>query len=289
MTKPFKVLVTGAFGFTGRYVVAALRAAGYDPVPLRTNLTDKKALTNEVLSVNPSHVVHLAGVSYVASDDVNSIYNVNVVGSVNLLEALSALNSDTLKVILASSATVYGDVKVRSVSEKYVPRPVNHYGCSKLAMEHMAQNYRDKFDIIIARPFNYTGVGQNERFLIPKIIAAYANGNTSLELGNINVSREFNDVRDVSEMYVGLLQSRIPPVAVNLCSGNSISLLNIIEVMNSISNINMKINVNPQFVRVNEIKDLSGNPSLLLSSIYYKPKFSIDETVRWMYESNTIG
>ena len=200
MTKPFKVLVTGAFGFTGRYVVAALRAAGYDPVPLRTNLTDKKALTNEVLSVNPSHVVHLAGVSYVASDDVNSIYNVNVVGSVNLLEALSALNSDTLKVILASSASVYGDVKVRSVSEKYVPQPVNHYGCSKLAMEHMAQNYRDKFDIIIARPFNYTGVGQNERFLIPKIIAAYANGNTSLELGNINVSREFNDVRDVSEM-----------------------------------------------------------------------------------------
>ena len=102
-----------------------------------------------MLSVNPAKVIHLAGVSFVGTADVNSIYNVNVVGTVNLLESLAALNNPTLKVILSSTATVYGNSKTSTLSEKHLPMPVNHYACSKLSMEHMAQNYVNKFVIII--------------------------------------------------------------------------------------------------------------------------------------------
>ena len=84
-------------------------------------------------------------------------------------------------------------------------------------------------------------------------------------------------------MYVALLKSTIVPFTVNLCTGKSISLLQIIEIMNSISNMKMGVIVNPEFVRANEIKDVSGDPSLLLSVICYKRKFDIDETLRWMY------
>lgn len=170
MTRVSKVLLTGASGFTGKHVSAALRKYGCHVVPLRSNLTDKKSLVREVLSIRPSHVIHLAGVSFVANEDEQAIYDVNVIGSVNLLEALSCLNTHTIKLIMASSATVYGDAEVGRVSEQHAPNPVNHYGCSKLAMENMACNYRDRFDVTVVRPFNYTGVGQSERFLIPKII-----------------------------------------------------------------------------------------------------------------------
>jgi GDP-D-mannose dehydratase len=121
--------------------------------------------------------------------------------------------------------------------------------------------------------------------LIPKIVRAYKEGKKELELGNLEISREFNDVRDICVMYRKLLGSNLEHEAVNLCSGKTISLMEIIEIMDGISGYKMNISVNPKFVRSNEIKVLSGSTLKLKSHIPVSFNYTLLETLDWMYGS----
>ncbi len=278
-----KVLITGLDGFTGQHLSNHLIDTGFSVIGLSSDLTNRDAVLAEVVACAPDFVLHLAAISFSAESNADLIYRVNVQGTLNLLDALCALNKTPKKVILASSATVYGNLPDFVLSESLCPKPVNHYGCSKLAMEHMAQNYATKLPILITRPFNYTGIGHADHFLIPKIVKAYREGKTSLELGNLAVSREFNDVRDVCAIYHDLLVSDSSDGVVNLCSGKTISLMQLIEHMNDIAGYEMNVTVNPAFVRENEIKDLSGDTSRLCQMTKAEFKFTIQDTLRWMY------
>jgi nucleoside-diphosphate-sugar epimerase len=280
-----KVLITGLDGFTGKYLKSDLELNGLNVIGLQADLTERESVINEIQQLAPDYVVHLAGISFAAHEDATSIYSVNVSGTINLLDGISSLKQPPKKVILASSATVYGNVNDSVLSESICPRPVSHYGCSKLAMEHMAQNYTDKFSIIITRPFNYTGIGHIEHFLIPKIVKAYKDKRSFIELGNLDVSREFNDVRDVCKVYTSLLLTNTPSETVNLCSGKTISLMTIIELMNSIAGFTMEVKVNPSFVRPNEIKDLSGDTKRLEELVQPEFNYEISDTLNWMYKN----
>ena len=233
----------------------------------------------------PDYVVHLAGISFAAELDFEAIYKVNIAGTVNLLDALKQVKSGLKKVILASSATVYGDVLESRLAEQLYPKPVNHYGLSKFTMEHAARIYYDEFPIIITRPFNYTGIGHDNRFLIPKIIHTYKNNSPSITLGNLNISREFNDVRDVVSVYRLLLLSEFKSGIVNICSGKSIKLLKIINIMNEISGNTLKVYTSEKYSRSNEIKDLSGDCVKLNDLINYTFKYNIEDTLKHMYEN----
>ncbi len=109
-------------------------------------------------------------------------------------------------VVLCSSAHVYGENLKNPITENSITIPNNEYGKSKLCIEKIAASYRDNLPITIVRPFNYTGVGQSKKFLIPKIIDHFVRKQSSIELGNINISRDFSDVRDVSEKLVEIIQ-----------------------------------------------------------------------------------
>lgn len=279
-----KVLITGIEGFTGHYLEAYLIKLGCKVFGLKADLTNKKAVLEEVENIKPDYVVHLAGISFAAETDVEATYKVNVIGSINLLDALAALKTPLKKVILASSATVYGNLTENILNENLCPKPISHYGCSKLTMEHMSQNFMGKFPILIARPFNYTGIGHSERFLIPKIIKAYQTKKTSLELGNLDVSREFNDVRDVCGVYASLLNCPEHSTVVNICSGKATSLMDIIDNLDQMTGEKMDIKVNPDFVRQNEIKNLSGSTDKLDSIVKTTFKYHIRDTLQWMYK-----
>lgn len=281
-----KVLITGLEGFTGQHLKTLLSGKDIEVIGLKADITDREAVLSEVLDIAPSHVVHLAAISFAAEANTDLIYRVNVTGTLNLLDALSKCPTAIKKVIIASSATVYGNLPHTVLSEELCPKPVNHYGCSKLSMEHMVQNYNDKMPIVITRPFNYTGIGHAEHFLIPKIIKAYRNKKSFIELGNLDVSREFNDVRDVCNIYYDLLCSKDKSIIVNLCSGKTISLIEVIESMNQLAGYEMDVKVNPEFVRKNEIKDLSGSTIKLNGIIKPHFKYDIDSTLKWMYEGN---
>jgi nucleoside-diphosphate-sugar epimerase len=279
-----KVLITGSYGFTGKHIAQYLTSKGLIVFGLQSDLLDKVGLREEVQQIKPHFVVHLGAKSFVR-ESIADIYKVNVEGTTNLLDELKRIGTVN-KVILASSATVYGNQALSVLSEDLVPKPVNHYGCSKLAMECMSQNYSNDFSIIITRPFNYTGVGQNEKFLVPKIVNAYKNKQTQLQLGNINVSREFNDIRDICHAYYELLKIKSEFHIVNLCSGRGIKLLDIITCMDRLSGTKMNVEVNPLFVRNNEIEFLVGDTNNLNELGISLNRFSIAETLLYMYKSH---
>lgn len=281
-----KVLITGSEGFTGIHLSQFLIQQGFEVVGLKSDLVDRNKILEEIQAVNPDYVIHLAAISFAATSNSELLYQVNVQGTINLLDALCQLDKPIKKVILASSATVYGNVTNTVLNEELCPKPVNHYGCSKLSMEHMSQNYIDKLPLIITRPFNYTGVGHDECFLIPKIVKAYQDRFDEIELGNLDVSREFNDIRDVCRIYSQLLIVDKEYEVVNICSGKAISLMDVISSMNKIAGYEINVKVNQEFVRENEIKSLSGDNSKLSELVEVSFLYPIEDTLSWMYRSN---
>lgn len=291
-----RALITGIAGFTGRYLAKELEDAGYQVLGLSheeaqgspniftCDLEDKSHLADIVEQIRPDFVAHLAAVSFVAHDDVDEIYRINLLGTRNLLAALDKASIHPKKVLLASSANIYGNAPVIPITEELPPSPVNDYAVSKLAMEEIAKLWFDRLPIIITRPFNYTGVGQPRHFLIPKIVEHFRSGKKVIELGNINVERDFSDVRDVVKIYRLLLENAEPGKILNICSGVSISLKEIIRALERLARYNINVDVNPDFVRPNEIQRLVGSNEKLFKTIGRQNMIPIEETLGWMYK-----
>ena len=289
-----RVLITGSEGFTGRYVTEEFRRAGWEvwraglqPKPeqpryLQIDLLKPDTLAPIVTRIQPDVVIHLAAMAFVAEDDVNSFYQVNLIGTRNLLEVLSAAKSPPECTIVASSANVYGNSTLEVLSEDSPTNPANDYAVSKLAMEYLAKTYMDRLGIVITRPFNYTGVGQSSRFLIPKIVEHFKARAPIIELGNVNVARDFSDVRDVARYYYKLADAKPLGEIVNLCSGKSISLLRCLDVASELSGHELKVKVNPSFLRDNEVTRLAGDRQKLDQLVGVSAPQKFEETLRWM-------
>ena len=273
-----KILITGIDGFTGVHLEKHLRDQGFDVYGtvidnpekekhLQCNITKKDQVDRTILQVMPDYVIHMAAISFVGESDASLIYDVNVIGSENILRSLHEHQIHPKKIIMASSATVYGNQGQEVLDESMCPNPVNHYGISKLAMEHIARSYFDKLDIIITRPFNYSGVGQEAHFLIPKIVNHYRENQKVVKLGNLDVAREFNHVDYIVKLYSELMLSDVSSEVVNLASNKAIKLLDVIDKMNRIAGYEINVSVNPAFVRENEIKSLSGSTQKLHSLV----------------------
>ena len=258
-----KILLTGAAGFTGRHFAQFARAAGHEVVPLLADLTDQETLLQQVLEAAPDSVVHLAAITFVGHADVNEFYAVNVIGTMNLLDALATLPQRPSQVLLASSANVYGNCAASPIDESQPPAPVNHYAMSKLAMEHMARTYAERLPLVLTRPFNYTGPGQSVNFVIPKLVDHFARRATSVALGNLHVEREFNDVQMVSGAYLQLLRHGEPGETYNVCSGQTYTLQYIVDTLSRITGHQILVETNPALVRANEVHQLCGNPAKL--------------------------
>lgn len=276
-----RVLVTGAEGFTGRYMTEALRRAGHEPFNFAADLTDSAAVNETIAASEADAIVHLAGNAFVHSDDFLTFYTVNQLGTFHLLDA-AAKHLPGAFVLLASSANIYGITRGGILHENTPPDPVNHYATSKYAMELGARLWADRLHIVVARPFNYTGVGQEERFVIPKIVAHFRERKPVLELGNVDVSRDFGDVRSVVDAYVRLIEVRPDPTTVNICSGQPKTIREIIAFAARISGHELKILVNPAFKRPNEIALLAGDSSRLVSLVPEWEPIPIQQTISWM-------
>ncbi|WP_151635786.1 GDP-mannose 4,6-dehydratase [Noviherbaspirillum aerium] len=291
-----RVLLTGANGFTGKYVRAELEAAGYSvcgalvgaakgPHEMTLDITSLDDCRRVMNKVQPDYLVHLAAISFVAHADADAFYRVNVIGTINLLQALADLKLSPQRVLIASSANVYGNATEGMIAETQPPQPVNHYAASKLAMEHLVRTWSDRMPIVISRPFNYTGVGQQPNFLVPKIVSHFVQRAPVIELGNLDVERDFSDVRMVASAYHGLLENNCAGETVNVCSGKPYSLRSIIEMMQEIAGYEIEVRVNPAFVRQSEVKILIGSPKKLQSIVGDMETHTLDETLRWMYSA----
>lgn len=292
-----RALVTGINGFTGRYVAAELSAAGYRvygigamsvdrPDYFQVDLMNAVKLKEIVDFIQPNVVIHLAAIAYVGHGDADAFYNINLLGTRNLLQALSACTTPLDGVLLASSANIYGNSTEGQLTELTEANPANDYAVSKLAMEYMARLWMDKLPVFITRPFNYTGVGQAENFLLPKIVKHFKSKSPTIELGNIDVWRDFTDVRALSNAYIKLLHAKPVGEVINICSGRTYSLRKVIELCEKLTGHHLTIRINPAFVRANEVKTLCGDPLKLKSFIPNWNVPPLEDTLRWMLESD---
>jgi nucleoside-diphosphate-sugar epimerase len=290
-----KVLITGIDGFTGKHLSHYLEQSCFDVYGTslfnsgdkkhKCDITQKSKILDVLEIVEPDYFIHLSGISFAAHGNNEDFYKVNTIGTTNTLDAFVELKRKPRKIILASSATVYGNQGLEVLDESLCPKPANHYSASKYAMECVAQTYFTKLPIIITRPFNYTGVGQAEHFLIPKIVKHFKEKKKVIELGNLDVSREFNDVGFVCEVYEKLLCSDAKAKIVNIASNNGIKLLDVIAMMEEIAGYKIEVHVNPVFVRKGEITSLTGSSDLLFDLIGQVEQRKFSEVLREMYEA----
>lgn len=300
-----RVLLTGAQGFTGQHLVPLLQASEWDvwsvdrsnvngnaSIPpsqcLQADLLDDTALQAAVQQVQPHAVVHLAAIAFVGHGSADDFYRVNVVGTRHLLQALGGLPTPPQCVLLASSANIYGNSHEGALAEDTLPNPANDYAVSKLAMEHMARLWLPQLPVVLVRPFNYTGLGQSPQFLIPKIVEHARRKAPVIELGNLDVDRDFSDVRDVAAAYVRLLdrapEGRVAGSVFNVGSGRTHSLREVIERVQAISGHRMEVHVNPAFVRANEVRTLRADTTALEQAIGEWRSHPLDDTLRWMLQ-----
>jgi len=272
-----KVLITGIDSFSGIHLSAYLEKSGYEVYgtsqfesgdkKYRCDITKKEDIIDALKMCKPDYLIHLSGISFPAHGQNEDFYRVNTIGTLNILDAFIELNLKPNKIVLASSATLYGNQGLEVLDEALCPKPTNHYGASKYAMESLAANYFSRLNIIIARPFNYTGANQQEHFLIPKIVKHFKQKKKIIELGNLEVSREFNDIGYVCEVYKRLLESSVSSQILNIASNRGIKLLDVIDMMNEISGYKIEVKINPDFVREGEIKTLTGSCKKLFKVI----------------------
>lgn len=290
-------LITGIRGFTGTYLANLLRTEGYtvcglahdkhdtDAGVYQCNLMDTRRLTSVLTQVRPDHIVHLAAIAFVAHGDAGEMYGTNVVGTRNLLEAVATSGATPQSILLASSANVYGNTATDPLVESVAPAPANDYAVSKMAMEYMARLWTPRLPITFVRPFNYTGVGQSLNFLLPKIVDHFKRGAKEIELGNLDVARDFSDVRTVVKAYAKLLNVAQSGEVFNVCSGNVFSLQDALDIMAHIAGYKIVVKVNPAFVRLGEVQLLRGSNQKLRDKIGALDLIPLEETLRWMYES----
>ena len=292
-------LLTGARGFTGCHLRGELERAGYRVLgvvqeaaagagEIALDLRDRDAVLRALAPLAPAVVVHLAGIAQVAHGDAAALYQTNLLATRHLLEALAQGATLPRAVLLASSGNVYGNCGAEVLDESMAPRPANDYAVSKLAMEHMARLWMERLPIVIARPFNYTGVGQGEDFLLPKIVGHFRRGARVIELGNTHVARDFSDVREVARCYRGLLET---PAAIgqtlNVCSGTLTALDEVLALMRDIAGYAIEVRVNPAFVRGQEVARLRGSNARLRAVLDDAPgSIPLRETLRWMFAAS---
>ncbi|WP_285350044.1 GDP-mannose 4,6-dehydratase [Pseudomonas sp. ME-P-057] len=288
-----RALITGIHGFTGRYMAAELVAQGCEVVGLgshpsddanyhQADLTDLVGLSKLLAELQPDIVVHLAALAFVGHGAADAFYQVNLIGTRNLLEAIAHCGKTPESVLIASSANVYGNASEGLLDESTTPAPANDYAVSKLAMEYMASLWFGRLPIIIARPFNYTGVGQADNFLLPKIVKHFREKADKIELGNLDVWRDFSDVRALVSAYRGLLEAKPFGQYVNVSSGKTHSLREVLDMCRAITGHDLTVEVNPAFVRANEVKTLCGDNSKLKSLVPGWQTPELSETLGWM-------
>ncbi|MCP1472083.1 nucleoside-diphosphate-sugar epimerase [Sphingobium sp. OAS761] len=294
-----RTLITGVAGFTGRYLAERLAKAGHEVVGLLRepsaapvpgvvashvcDLTDPDGLRTVLDRVKPDHVVHLAAIAFVAHGDVAEMYRTNVIGTRHLLGALEAMPHKPRSILMASSANVYGNDRGGTLDESMAPAPANDYGVTKVAGELICRLASTRLPIIVTRPFNYTGVGQSTNFLIPKIVDHVRRRAREIELGNLDVARDFSDVRTVVDAYARLLEA---PAAIggtfNVCSGQAVTLEDVLDMARRISGHDFSVRVNPAFVRADEVKTLCGSAARLEAITGALARVPLESTIEWM-------
>lgn len=288
-----RVLITGASGFIGQVVLKEmLKNEDIDFFAIDTrkipnisieklelvSLLDKEKLMEIIKRYKPNIIVHLAAIALVTHDNVGEIYNVNVQGTENLLEVTQEYCDKGTRVILASTAGVYGNQNVDKYREDLSYNPANHYSYSKMITEYISKQYKEDLDIVTIRPFNIIGVGQSEKFLVPKLVEHFADKKEKLSVGNISSFRDYVDVEYCAEVIMELIsRKKLDFDILNICSGIPTNGEMIIQLLQEITDFKPEIEISSDFVRKNEVWRMIGDTTRLWEFMNNKKSQSVKD------------
>ncbi len=268
-----RIWLSGGRGFTGRGLSQVLKARGETVLSSELDLRNYQAVRDEISGFQPDAIIHLAAISQPTHHPANDFYDVNVLGTEAILLAASELPS-LKRVIVASSATVYGRLAQEApvLSEEMVPKPVGHYAISKFSMEQMVWSFED-VPTLVVRPFNYTGRGQSDAFLLGKVASLIRQRARRIELGALDLARDFTSLSEVLRVYVRCVdQCAVHQGVLNICSGHAQSLSVLVGCLIEESGLEVDITISDQLKRGPEIKTLCGDTTRLREWIGYVPK-----------------
>ncbi|HSH22418.1 MAG TPA: GDP-mannose 4,6-dehydratase [Candidatus Caenarcaniphilales bacterium] len=295
-----RVFVTGATGFVGRWLSRDLTAAGHlvlTPVTSdgrRVDVRDADALRGTLAALPPEAIVHLAAIASAteAAHNATDALAVTVGGTVNLLEVVLTL-PDQPHVIVVASSEVYGNPRAEELPlrEAAALRPETPYALSKVAQEAVAMAYarRLRSSLVVVRPFNHTGPGQRPSFVVPavarRVLDLQTGRATDIPVGNLDVRRDFSDVRDVARAYRLLVEAlasgRIERggVVLNVASGAAVSIRRIVELLAAAAGVEPVMRVDPELVRASDPAEVRGDASALRALTGWRPEIPLSQTL----------
>ncbi len=286
-----RVLVTGSKGFVGHWLIAHLQDQGDEVIGLdaEVDITEPAGLKEAVVSAAPDAICHLAALSSVGASWGASqpTYEVNTVGTSNLLDAALACNRRP-RVLVVSSSEVYGKVSPADLplAEDRPFAPVSPYAASKAAAEMVGLQawLGSGLEVVRARPFNHTGPGQRPDFVVPalaeQVAAALLGGADRLVTGNLEARRDISDVRDVVRAYRRLLVDGAAGEVYNVCRGEAVSISHVAERLLALAGADLPIVVDPARVRPVEIPELRGDRRRVERATGWRPEIPLDDTLR---------
>ena len=288
-----RALVTGASGFVGRHLVAHLRQAGDQVIASdRTgargaDLAEAGQARRLVAGARPEVVYHLAGYSDVGGSwgDPEGAFRANATTTLSVL--IAAREAGVGRVLVASSADVYGEVAddALPVTEESPLRPVSPYAASKVAAEYLAlqSHLGSHLATVRVRLFNQLGPGQSDRFVVPalarQIAEAERTGKSEIQVGNLSARRDFTDVRDSVEALRLLVERGQPGEVYNLCSGKDRSVQEVAQSLLALARRPMTLQVEPSRVRPVDIPVLVGDAARLKAVTHWKPGIPLARTL----------
>ena len=293
--KARRLLLTGAGGFVGQHVSAASDEGGWfanweilEP-PKSWDIRDIAAVGKVVSDSYPDAVLHLAAQSFVprSFEDPHDTFAINLGGTLNLLLALRAADFGG-RMIFVSSGDVYGRVREEDlpVNESRMPEPRSPYAVSKIAAEQLCLQWHrtENLDVMIARPFNHVGPGQDARFVLPALarqVVAIADGNQEpvIEAGDIDTTRDFTDVRDMVGAYAAMFARGTSGATYVIGSGQERRVRDLLLDMCRIAGVTPEVHQDPARLRPAEQRRMAADASRLQQDTGWRPSISMETTL----------
>ncbi len=305
-----KSLITGITGFVGSHLAELLLKEGHtvygtirwrsrteniehirDKLNLvQADMKDAHSMVEAVKEVRPDYIFHLAAQSFVPTswNAPAETLHTNIIGTVNLLEAVREAKIEPV-IVVAGSSEEYGYVEEKDlpITEETPLKPLSPYGVSKVGQDRLSYQYFKSYGmkIVVTRAFNHTGPRRGEVFVTSNFAKQIAEIEAEkkepvIYTGNLEAKRDFTDVRDVVRAYLLAAEKCLPGEAYNICTGRAYAVQDVLNMLLNLVNIKIEIKQDPARLRPSDVPILLGDCSKFKRQTGWQPAISFEQTLK---------
>jgi len=283
-------LISGSAGFVGTHLAQLLKDESMQVFEFNLrhgqDIRNFELVRNTLDAIRPNYIFHLAGQAFVPESFSNPkrTFEVNTIGSMNILEAVRQLQIKT-KIMLCGTSEEYGDAMNGKgvIDEQTLPEPKSPYAVSKMAMDYLGRVYTNAYglEVVITRAFNHAGPGRGEMYaesaFAKQIVECELGRRKVVEHGNLTTIRNYTDVRDIVRAY--RLAIDLPPDVYNICSDNSVTMQELMDLLIKNAKVPIKTKVNPALYRPGDFSFKRPSCEKFKKWTNWSTTYSLEETM----------